>query len=513
MFDVSNGLFQFVFANQDDEYYTESLLRLQFLPYLRYQLFRDGFRYVYSFGKETQSSKKEFWMQCVGSMSIDVFEAGQKKKGWFPKNDKREEGFAGGDIARMELYEQELPAYFLQVLEILRQYGQTAVVIPIRLFVRFSYDERIHGALEELVRRSKTNAIILTGSVRAEDNDPFFVSPVNVFPNDSSKKPSDCIFYNQKVFPQIRTAFSAESGTLSKLVPTYRRLNAAFRGRVFFLNNLPYPRMKAAVQYAMLRLNANVPPDMAGAIAAVLLAWYKNPDFRNKYYQLNLESNTMGLMRVVTKQLSPALLEKLADVAKAENIEDIDIFFGRYPVDTDAPMMIAPQQGQPAIMRLLLRYRMLLRGHEEVLSKAEYFDLDRFVSIFGAPSYTSSYLHTPLPHERFMENEVQMFLSDAFDALRDQPQWTTWDAAMMYILYRLFWCCAKEAEAPCVEDPYNQIGERRFEKAFDAMRHCRYMAQIDPTAMEPAIKFGNEVSSLLKNGSKEQLISYIIPRR
>ena len=60
MFDVSNGLFQFVFANQDDEYYTESLLRLQFLPYLRYRLFRVGFRSVYSFGKETQGHKKEY---------------------------------------------------------------------------------------------------------------------------------------------------------------------------------------------------------------------------------------------------------------------------------------------------------------------------------------------------------------------------------------------------------------------------------------------------------------------
>ncbi|MBR5409834.1 MAG: hypothetical protein IK104_04115 [Clostridia bacterium] len=513
MFDASKGLFHFVFANQDDEYYIESLLRVQFLPYLHYQLFRDDFRYVYDFGRDPQNAKREFWMQCVGSLSIGAFEAGQKKKGLFSKNDKKEDGDIDGDIERSELNGEDLVQYFLQTLDVMRQNGQTAIVIPIQLFARFSYDDRVLTPLEELVRRSKNNAIVLTGSVRAEENNVFFVNPVAVYPNDTSKRPNDLIFYNPRIFPEIKAAYGTESGNLPKYVPVYKRLDAAFRGRTFFLNNLGFPILRAAVFYALLRQEPLRDPAAAPGIAAVILAWYKNQDFRAKYRDLNLEPNPFGLLRTVMKQLSPDTVGRLAEIAETERIDDPDVFFGRYAVETNLPLMvIADPANVPPVLRVLLRFRMLLGGHTNLLPKAEFHDLERITGIFSAPSYTSAYLHTPLPHERFGEQDVQLLLNEAFEALRDRQDWTTWDAAMMFILARLFWCCADEAEKPCVDDPYNQIAERRFDKAFEAMRYCRRMAKAEPDADTAALKFGNDVGSLLKNGTKDDLIKFYIPK-
>ena len=46
MFDADAGFFNLLFANLEDDYYTEPCIKMNLLSFLRLKLIEDGFRYL-----------------------------------------------------------------------------------------------------------------------------------------------------------------------------------------------------------------------------------------------------------------------------------------------------------------------------------------------------------------------------------------------------------------------------------------------------------------------------------
>ncbi len=534
MFEAGKGLFHFVFANRDDDFYTSSYIKMSFEPYLRYKLIKKNYRYLCFLGREHYKMGKEYRLDLIGGIGTEILdqvvvEPVKKNKGLFEnifgKKNKPEAPSRIGEINHEEDFRiehvetnfQTLTGYFNKILGVMSQKKGVAVVIPIDIFTELTENADIVKMLLSL--QSGYNIILITSSVKALENDLYFKNSSLEYHSHRVQSERTSIFFNAKMFPEIEKAFSARtSDSTSKLVFIYDKLKFALGERMVVWNSLPYEHILKAVRYTFMHFPSLPIMRVPEQYAAVIWAWYENDNFREKHIKLNLPLNELRKTKEITDILQQKEyifgIEKVID-EECSNVQSIKAFCERLTCE-DKPIYIVYETGgrtekiELMIVQQLIRFKKVVSGHENILDDEALKRVSFMIRQFSKPSYQSVNNKAELPHVKFKEEENKKLLSSLFSSLEEKSEWNSWDDGSMYLLYVLFWKCYTDSMSMCDNDFFNSLGELRFNRCMEALRYCMKNSRQIPFNTEKACSFTDTTAGKLENADQKELKKYII---
>ena len=540
MFDNSSGLFHFVFANQDDDFYTPSYIKMKFRPYLLFQL-KDKYSHIYFFEKAFDISNGSYLLHTISGDNLEIINLKKQKESLFgilkrKKNSAKDchndvsVKFSTTSISHIE--KEQLAYYFLRMLELAENNHNTAVVMPIEAFSRLCYERNSEGdtykqILSKLInlhnRRGNTNIIILTSSVNASENDTYFLNFDLVRGTDKTEISQAGVFFNKKLFPEICDAFNNTSTEkIPKLVFTYILLRNSLGDRFQAWNELSYHNILIAVKYVFMhnmtfdKTYPFYPPEI---YAAVIWAWYENEEFREKYKKIipKMPDNIFRKVKIITniienQTFSPDMIKKIVD---SECIVDVEEFRRRWPADEKAICITngvteENMTALPKIVQELIRFRNLLRTHEHRFSDEEVKTVSSLIRYFNRPSYQSSINKADLPHILFRTDENQEIMNEVLCNLEQKQEWNVWDDCSVQILQLLFKSCRMQANQKCQVDLWNEIGQVTFKKCIEGLNYCLKMSKEESYNREKACDFLLNISKCIDSCDKKQIEDFFI---
>jgi|GEM_PF-6696568 len=526
MFDANKGFFYLVFANTDDYFFTESYIKMDFESTIKMNLLENEFRHICLFGRAPISCDYTYRLDYRGSAQLHPLSFIKKKMKW-PKSkyavhtDERNEP---NGVRRVHAeFNRAVLQDCLQYLFGLMETGQDiAVVCPLKIWAECCGEDAFLKRLAACRSRTAHNAVVLTGSVDASENDVYFRNPA--YELDAAEKAPAMFFFNEKLFPHMIDKFSNGFSSTPKLVHTYDALQEVFADRMVVLNDLSYEKLRIAVKYIFMRRSEgkyHYPPEL---YAAVIWAWYENPAFRSKYASvLRLPDNPFRSMRVITDYIGRYNITTLADqIINMEQAWRVREFLTRWQLREKSPSILyesstAPDNHCSAIVSMLLAYKRTMKRHVAILGDAGAAQMDRIMLYFCNPAYTSCHNKVKLPHERFAEEDNKAAITQMLDKLRKKEEWNSWEEGAMLLLYTLFEQCCRQSKAMCSIDQYNELGKSVFEKALQAMQYCMYRAEdvcssVDEwkLAAKRANQFVMEAQSVLSSGNNKKIRDYVI---
>ena len=289
------GFFHFVFANINDEYYTPSLIRMNFYTYLWYRLTKDKYK---SFAILKKISVGSGYLMELTGMNEEQFGGFKKKnklfKGFF--SSKQEEDVQSPydtsvfrRVIRIKTNEEMLQLTD-SIINLMQEGNNIALAMEIDDFCLYCSDEKKRKLLGALRKNNRSNAVILYSGVDAAENDPYFIR--------NSTSPS--VFFDKQIFPEIERAFNpGDTERIRKLVFTYEVLKSALGDNMHVWNRFTQERLIQVIRYVSLRSDSYakmVSPDL---IAAIIRIWYGNQSFQEKYK--GSSSPVLSGMTVISK--------------------------------------------------------------------------------------------------------------------------------------------------------------------------------------------------------------------
>lgn len=494
MFCADDSLFHFVFANQDDDYYMSAYIKMQFQPYLRYQVLKQGYRYVYFFGTE-QKKDNEYWLRCVGSLSRNALEP-EPKKGFLASFIKRDMAADEPTNRDYNIDEIELADYenfrtdFLKILDLMKQKNKVALVLPMDLFVRFNEDADVINRLLPLTRKNRGNILVLTTSVEAAQNDIYFKNKKYIFPKKTGEVGNTGIFYNASLFAEIAEHFDSDASRTTRIVCTYDVLKDIYGDRMQVWNGMDYETVCTAVKYHFLH---DMPFESCGSVmdyANIVWLWYNDRTFRDRFCHIKFSPNPQRSMRVVISDLKRYELQREIEKVIAENSGELQ----QHIQNASRTEQIHIVRADSEIVSLLWRFRTLVRRHE-ILSEEECAELLSIINFFKKPFYISCHNKGDLLYTRLLEQDT---LKTPLDYLANKNEWNCWDGCMVRILFTLFQICGDEAVQLVDEDRFNCLNLTKLDKSIEALKHCMKESESRNSDQDGAFAFEREIVGCMR---------------
>ena len=447
MFLAADGFVHLVIANPDDSYYTPNLIRMKFLPYLRWQLYcaEPAFRNVFLLWDTPKGSDHDYQMQWIGGQSLIAMEPEQRRGFLGNLFGRREETDTKRDAAVGQefLDEDQLPERLSVLLNVMRQKNSTALAMPGELLGRIaSQSPEIQRQLADLVGHNRSNVLILTLPPRAAAVDPLFRLPEREKGGRGTGLPAG-VLLQPYLFPELLRKMR---GADTYRVMRYELLRSAVGGRLSCWNAVSYEDVRAAVRYAYYRNPEWENCGKTDLFAAILWAWHSRIRFRDRFASLGCRDNPRRMLDVMVQNLEdPAFRLRLSEIVQEELLTEPGQLLSQFAEDTEPVVIQRTESGQDFVSALT-QYRAVLRGHEKLLSEDELSTLLEITEEFQAPDY----LHVDNMNEpaycEFRKPECQKILRNLFDSLKKKQEWNNWDQGIMYILYVLFEMCRDDAE-------------------------------------------------------------------
>ncbi len=472
MFEYSEGTYHLVFANQDDSYFPDNLIRMNFIPYLRYSLIEKGYRYIYIFGESCRSPSKGFAVQYVGSQSKAALAA---KKGigfGFFSGGKQKALEINYDIEQEELDEAELSDMLLNVLQYIKKTDHAAAAVPASLFQQHTAGQQ--ALLEELRKSVSKSIVVLTTSVTAAENDAFFISDDLRFTGrDTPGEKNRCVFWNERVFPEVRDTFCKSKDDLEKTIFTYTALKRSFGIRMQIWNELSYNSLFNAVRYFFIRSQNLTGIGGAPGIAAVIWAWYNNPVFRDKR-PISFTNNPYRLCTIILNDLTkPEILSRIIEIAREENAEQTSEFIKRYEL-FEEPSYIRNISATGDAQTAFRIFCEVTRGKMTGSGEERRRQLIKRAPLFTLPSYVSSYCLEEPPH--LMMSGFKDRISSVLEAFKSRSAWDCWHTAAAQIFTEMLIMFTDVMREKCSVDSGNQLCAMKLEIAIEAAEYCLKMS-------------------------------------
>lgn len=518
MFDANNGFFHLVFANEDDRFYTDSYIRMDLESYIRAQLIQDGFKQLCFIGKAPYHSHKEYRMVLFGGLSkkqllsvskavkhggFSGFFSGKKKKS------EEEDADVSPKAETIDFSSEELADYMMMLAALMSDKKKSiAAVCPIGIFSDCCLYDGAVGAMTALRRNhSERSIFILTGSVDAKKNNPYF---------RKSEAEHKSIFFNENLFPEICETFDESRNCLPKLIFTYDLLAEAFGSRMLVLNQLSFESMCRAVRYLLMRSGALYYRNDPDIYAAMIWAWYENSGFRAEYASLNLPENPFRSTKVIVESLSQPFFTEadriVGDDPDAQKI--LDDWFAGY----DRPVAIVYRRMEDNdcfsnILTQLCDYRSRIEGHENLLDFRKMQQLEEMTEYFSRPSYPSANNQGALPHEGFGGVSCRKTIGKLYSSLKNR-EWNNWDSGAMYLLFLLFDLCYRHTTEVVDKfrkvpiDYFNDLGKKEFNMCMRAIGHCIAQSEENPHNARAASAFISDAEFTLRGGDKYRIDSF-----
>ena len=285
-FSWEKGLCHFVFANED-MYFLKSLVRLNLRQYLYVQLKKKQYKAVYFISGEEGRYRVEFG----DNRSEELYEKYRKQGILNFFRIKEEEHIFS--FKNMELF-------FNQVLEMMKSEKNMAFVFEIQMFAEVSsYPELI----SEIIKQSEKNygrehLFLIHAPTAAEGSKRYLADPSGVFQSD--------------LFPQIQRIFRKQN------VPIYEKMADEMENRISFLNDWNRVEIISMLRFLLMgnRQYFQNYLGMEEIYADIILAWYRNEQFRRNYL-LGLPENKRYVRKVVYESLlDEHIFSKLHALAK-----------------------------------------------------------------------------------------------------------------------------------------------------------------------------------------------------
>ena len=255
-FKYQDGLFHFVFANQDT-YVLESMVRLDLMDKLYRELCGQKYRQIIFL--------KGGIHPCVlvtkDRASYEFCQTAARRRAFFGLARRPEiPEFRGQDVERTD---EDLRAMLSEATE-------TAFVARVELFDRL-YREH-PGELAKLLAENshRHNALVLLSTVRAEDSLPYFRDPNGIFAAEG-------------LFPEVQQAFSDEHCREGR---GYELLQVYLGNRCLFYNSLSRYSVTNTVRRVLFQKfkgEEEKAEELVEPVAAFVYAWYHSPALRRRY--------------------------------------------------------------------------------------------------------------------------------------------------------------------------------------------------------------------------------------
>ncbi len=285
-FSWEKGLCHFVFANED-MYFLKSLVRLNLRQYLYVQLKKKQYKAVYFISGEEGRYQVEFG----DNRSEELYEKYRKQGILNFFRIKEEEHIFS--FKNMELF-------FNQVLEMMKREKNMAFVFEIQMFAEVSsYPELI----SEIIKQSEKNygrehLFLIHAPTAAEGSKRYLADPSGIFQSD--------------LFPKIQRIFRKQN------VPIYEKMADEMENRISFLNDWNRGEIISMLRFLLMgnRQYFQNYLGMEEIYADIILAWYRNEQFRRDYL-LGLPENKRYVRKVVYESLlDEHIFSKLHALAK-----------------------------------------------------------------------------------------------------------------------------------------------------------------------------------------------------
>ena len=285
-FSWEKGLCHFVFANED-MYFLKSLLRLNLRQYLYVKLKKKQYKAVYFISGEEGRYQVEFG----DNRSEELYEKYRKQGILNFFRIKEEEHIFS--FKNMELF-------FNQVLEMMKSEKNMAFVFEIQMFAEVSsYPELI----SEIIKQSEKNygrehLFLIHAPTAAEGSKRYLADPSGIFQSD--------------LFPKIQRIFRKQN------VPIYEKMADEMENRISFLNDWNRGEIISMLRFLLMgnRQYFQNYLGMEEIYADIILAWYRNEQFRRDYH-LGLPENKRYVRKVVYESLlDEHIFSKLHALAK-----------------------------------------------------------------------------------------------------------------------------------------------------------------------------------------------------
>lgn len=540
MFDSNSGLFHFVFANQDDDFYTPAYIKMKFRPYLLFQLKNSKYTHIYFWERAFDMSNDFYSLHTIGGCIIElndqrkqngkIFDILKRKKS-NTKVHRDDEGKAYGSTLSLYIEKDKASDYFLKILKFAENNSSTAIVIPVDVFVGLCDERNFRGEISKQIisklvalrsKRGNTNIIILTSSVNATENDKYFRNSELERGTERSAYSQENIFFHKKLFPEIRGAFDSPSTEkMPKLVFTYDLLKESMGDRVQMWNELSYYSILTAVKYALMH-NMTLDkikiysPEM---YAAIIWIWYENEKFREKYKKVmpNMPNNIFRKTKIITYIIEEQILssEIIKEIIDRECTDDSEKLRGKWPADGKATCITYGgteeiTSAMSIIMQYLIRFRCLLRNHEHRLSDVDVGEVSALIQYFNRPNYQSSINRADLPHMLFNINDNEKAIDDALCNLEKKQEWNVWDDCSVQIFLLLFRSCRTQASQKCQVDLWNELGQVIFKKCREGLSYCLRMSKEEAYNREKACAFASNISDCINSCDKKRIKDFFI---
>jgi len=296
-FSAEDGFLHFVFANEDD-YYLDSLVCLDFKQYLYYCLKKASYRGV--FFLDGTKNDLQVYMQDIDSVSE------------FPKNIYK--GFLGlrsqslpvqnvtdNNHTGYEIRLQGEDDWYERLENMLcRKQDAYAFVIPMALFYRLFQDEERVQALIELIKNDRQGSIfVVTATTRAENSMDYLLTESGPF----------C----SRLCPEILRVVRK-----SKKVLLYEEMEQELSGRYQVFNQLERRDILRMLKYRLVVEGKgwHGHPESLWDVTDVIYFWYHSPLFAADFPDL-LPENEGHLLSVIAEALdSPRIWQNICENAK-----------------------------------------------------------------------------------------------------------------------------------------------------------------------------------------------------
>lgn len=261
-----DGMLHFVFGNEDDNYYLDSLLCVDFKRYMYLSLKESGYKYVYFI----DGQEEKFCLSIFDKSSFDAFvdcykQSGRKGFKLFFKKQTEEE-------YSMEHPFSDISVPVLTLVELMKSNAKVAVVFSIQAMNELRNSTDAINGFEKIAMKyaNKHHALIVYASPAAEESKDILMSEDSVFSSE--------LFALHKLYQKRGK------------IRVYKQLSDKYGEQcVHYLNRLELKELKNLVLYHFMNDISyygeylEYASDMAGYIYML----YHSEDFRDK------ESNEM----------------------------------------------------------------------------------------------------------------------------------------------------------------------------------------------------------------------------
>ncbi len=526
MFSASE-LFHFVFANMNDEYYTSSLVKMDFDTYLWYCLRTNSYKYIAHIIKVPNSS--EYVMELT-NMSLKKTENTASSSGFwgsfsfFSRNNNddmrsKEHFFYEHDSnvcrekSSAKLWD-DMQEGISEILEFMKTNSSVAFVMHIDEFDMLCKNRDNMAKLVAMKKDNHSNIIVLCGSVDAAENDKYFVESSHKYNSKNQYDANDrSIFFERKLFPELLNEFRpADIEKLPKMVITYALLKKALGDRMMVWNEFSYDKVLDVVRYKFLRARKEemaemYPPEFA---AFAVQAWYGNYHFRSKYKEGSsvLDGNRTRRFSSLAYDVGKrGFMRWLREIYLSEKTYDIYELKKRWMIDESYSYIgyFSESHSDPAIVQQMLKYREILLQQRYDIGKEKMDYIISMIKFFRQPSYVSSNNKADLPHHFFENPKYAEELNKLYTDLSRKGEWNKWDDCCIEVLFALFDLCKDHAESCCGNDSFNETGELQVEQGMELIKYCRKQSVDRYFDYEQACRTCNEAVDILYSGDKSEI--------